>query len=231
MIGGPCAPDVVCHCTLERAGLYRLDAAAAGDVDDGPRDGVPAVGVAAAGADRGADLAADPSQRRLAQEVGGRGLSHLQDGPVGKQCGRARPEVEVAGVVGLPGARREVLRAGQARRQLQDRVAVVVGGRRRAVPGGHPDVARRVDLGSGAAHPDRPVVADRHRLVVSRRPPALGHRDDPAAVGRAVPVVAAVAEDDVAVAQVQTGALQNVGLALSRRARRPRRGRRSRCTC
>ncbi len=86
------------------------------------------------------------------------------------------------------------------------------------VAGGEPDIARGVHLRCRAAHPDRPVVADRHRLVIAGRPATLGHRDDPAAVGRAVAGVAAVAEDDVTVAQVEAGALQDVGriLALAR---------------
>ncbi len=116
-----------------------------------------------------------------------------------------------------PVARCEVLRANQTRRQLQDRVAEVVGGRRRPVPRGDPDVPRPVDLGRGAAHPHGPVVADRHGLVVTRRPAALGYRADPAAVGRAVAVVAPVAEHDVPVAEIQAGPLQDRRRGLSGR--------------
>ncbi len=108
-----------------------------------------------------------------------------------------------------PVARGEVLGASQGRGQLHDGVAEVVGRRRGPVPGGDPDVAGPVHLGCGATHPHRPVVPDRHRLVVARRPAALGHGADPAAVGGAVTVVAPVPEDHVAVAQVQAGPLQN----------------------
>ena len=90
MMGGePCAPEDVCA-LVWRAGSSASASTPllAGDVDDGSRDGVPAVGIAAAGADGGADLTTDPSERGLVQEVGGRRLADLQGGPVGEQCGR-----------------------------------------------------------------------------------------------------------------------------------------------
>ncbi len=136
-------------------------------------------------------------------------LADLQHGSVREQRWRGRPEILVLRVHEGPVVWREVLRAGETRRQFQDRVAEVVGCRRRTVPRCGPDVAGPVDLGRGTSHPHRPVVADRHRLVVARRSATLRCRRDPAAVGRTVPVVAAVAENHVAIAQVQAGALQD----------------------
>ena len=68
----------------------------------------------------------------------------------------------------------------------------------RSVAGGEPDVAPRVDLGSRAPHPHRPLVVSGRRidLIGGDRPAGLGDRHHPPVVGGAVPVVAAEAEDD-----------------------------------
>ena len=113
---------------------------------------------------------------------------------------------------------REQLLEPQLGRQLYDRVAAVVRVSFRPVAGGGPDVAGRVDLGRGAAHPDATLAAVGHaacRVEVAGRSTFLGHRRDPAVVGPAVVGVAGVAELDVAAAQVQPGALQDVGGRLT----------------
>ena len=193
-----------------RVGLHGLEPALARHVDHVPDDGIATPAMAPGQTDAVAmPVPVLPPRFDWFIEIGQLVLADLQRGPVREQRRCGRPEVLVVRVHEGPVARGEVLRAGQARRQLQDRVAEVVGSRRRPVPRGDPDVAGSVNLGSGASHPHGPVVADRYRLVVTRRPAALGHRPDPAAVGRAVPVVAAVAEHHVSVAEVQAGALQN----------------------
>ena len=215
----------------ERAGLHRLEPAAAGDVDDGPRRWRPRRRRSLPQA-----LIGEPIWPPIPPRTTGSGgrrsrtfpparRSRWRAAPVSSTRGRSRSSCR------LPGARREELRAGQARGQLQDRVAVVVGSRRRAVPGGDPDVARRVDLGRGAAHPDGPVVADRHRLVVaraSRRPRAprrpnrcrsRSHRRCRRSRRRRC----RCSGSDRCVAGWRLGPV--------RAGPRPRRGRRSRCTC
>ena len=120
------------------------------------------------------------------------------------------------GVVGRPRGRREVLEQGERRRELEHRVAVVVGvGRRgdRAVAGADPDVAGGVDDRGRAAHPDGALALAGRRVDVElgRGAAGLGHGDHPAVVRRAVAVVAAVAEDDPSAVERQARALQQRG--------------------
>ena len=155
-------------------------------------------------------------------------LACLQSRAVREERGSRRAEVEVRRVVGGPDGRCEQLLLGQLRRELNDRVAPIVGTRRRPVAGRHPDVARTVDLWRRTSHPDGPLGPVRHgprRVVVHDRATGLGHRDDPAVVRLAVPAVAPEPEHDVAVVEIQPGALQEIGGRVPR-ARRVHRHRR-----
>ena len=101
----------------------------------------------------------------------------------------------------------------QGRRQLEDRIAVVVGVLvrvDRSVPGADPDVAVAVDDRCRAAHPDGSLALAGRGVdgEVPGRPARFRNRRHPALVAGAVPVVTAEAEHDLAVVQRQPGALQ-----------------------
>ena len=186
-----------------------LHAVAARHVDRGAEDCRPPVGVGAAAQRAHVQLTAGAAERGLAEQVAGLGLAHLQGGPVRQQGGRRGPEVAVALVVGLPVGRREELRARQSGRELNDRVAAVVGGPRRAVARGGPDVGGSVDLGGSAAHPHSTLGTVGRRVEDATGATPFGHGDDVAVVRRAVALVAPEPEHDVAVAQVEAGALED----------------------
>ena len=93
----------------------------------------------------------------LRPHVGDAGLAGHQHLPV-RQQRRLHRHVEVPGVVRGPRRRGEVLLQAERGGELEHRVAVVVGVRRRrdrAVPRLDPDVARRIDGGGSPAHPHR----------------------------------------------------------------------------
>ena len=160
-------------------------------------------------------LAPDAPERGPVEEIDGAGLACGHDPPVGEQGGSSG-QVEIAGVVRRPRGRREVLQQGQRRRELEDRVAVVVGvGRRgdRAVAGADPDVSGGIDDRCRAAHPDGALALAGRRVDVELGggTAGLGHGDHPAVVGPTVAVVAAVAEDDSSAVERQARALQQRG--------------------
>ncbi len=200
-------------------GLDRDDAGQARQVDRHAHHGDAAVDVVAAGRTDGAPvrpqgglLVSDAAQVRAVEQVddpGFPGQHHLAAG----QQRRGDGHVQVLGVVRGPRARREELHQLQGRRQLQDRIAVVVGllvRVDRAVSGADPDVAMAVDDRRGAAHPDGSLALAGRGVdgEVLGRPARFRHRRHPALVARAVPVVTAEAEHDLAGVQRQPGALQ-----------------------
>ncbi len=173
----------------------------------------------------------DPAEIGLVQEVGVGRLADLQDRPVREQRRRARPQVQVARVVARPRRGGEELGTGQARRQLQDRVAEVVRQstttrspwpprccppsrpRARRRPSTRPRRGRSAPPGSSAAsrrprapsRPSRCRSSSHRRCRRSRRRRCRCSGSDRCVAGwRPGPVPAG---------------------------RRPRRGRRSRCTC
>ena len=134
------------------------------------------------------------------EHVGGLGLAHLEDEPVGKQGGGARPEVEVRSVVAEPGGGGERVEQLHGGAELEHAVALVVGvarGVERAVARGHPDIALGVDGRCRPTHPHRPLAVAglvghrEHRRVGS----VLGSRDHQAVIGIAVTGVAPEAHD------------------------------------
>ncbi len=117
-----------------------------------------------------------------------------------------------------PGGRAEVLEQRQRGRELEHRVAVVVGvaGRvARAVADRHPQVAVPVHDRGGASHPDRPLALAGRRVHLEGREgtAALGCGHQPPVVVRAVPRVAAVADDHPSGVQRQGHPLQ-LGLGI-----------------
>ncbi len=101
----------------------------------------------------------------------------------------------------------------QGRRELEHRVAVVIGVARRvhrAVARGDPDVARGIHHRCGAAHPHCTLVLTGGRVHGEdlRRPSGFGHGDHATPVGGAVAVVAAKPEHDMPGIERQPGALQ-----------------------
>ncbi len=193
-------------------GLDRDDAGQARQVDRHALHSDTAVDVVAAGRSQGGLLVADAAQVRAVEQVDDPGLPGQHHLAVGQQRRRDR-HVQVLGVVRGPRARREELHQLQGRRQLQDRIAVVVGVLvrvDRSVPGADPDVAVAVDDRCRAAHPDGSLALPGRGVdgEVPRRPARFRNCRHPALVAGAVPVVTAEAEHDLAGVQGQPGALQ-----------------------
>ena len=136
-------------------------------------------------------------------------LSDLEGEAVRKQHRRARAEVDVATVEGLPARRRPVVEPDRARVELQDRLLVVEGRARVDVAGREPHVAGRVD---GGAFPEAQIapspwvaVESTSKVCRRRRPRAP---NQPSVVSRAVSVIAAVPDADLPVFDRQAGPLQ-----------------------
>ena len=139
-------------------------------------------------------------------------------------------------VVGGPRRRGEVLEERERRRELEHRVAVVVGVARRvhrAVAGLDPDVAVRRPP-PGPRRPSRWRPGSRRGRVdgeVGGGAAGLGHGDHPAVVRGAVAEVPPEAEDDPAGVERQPRPLQEGGREWSPPGRRPGSARPSRSPC
>ncbi len=188
------------------------DSAQAGQEDSGPHHRGPTGHIVIAYRAVGCHLAADPPEVAGVEEVGGTRLAGRHHLAAGHQCGR-HGQIEVSCVVGGPRAGGEVLEELQSRRQLEDRVAVVVhvpGRRDRAVAHANPQVSGAVDHRRRATHPDRPLTLPGCRIdgKILRSTAGLAHRNQPSSVGGTVSVVAAEAEHHLVGVEGQGGPLQ-----------------------
>ena len=133
-------------------------------------------------------LAADTAQVGLVEHVGRLATCPTsKTSPFGQECRGRGPEVEVGGVVAVPGRRGERVEQLHGRAELEHAVALVVGVGRQvvgAVARGHPHVALGVDGGGRAAHPHRPlaVTGRTGHGVDGRGRAVLGSRDHQAVV-------------------------------------------------
>ena len=124
-------------------------------------------GSAEAGAHRGRrNLAADASEGTLAQHVPGSALAGDEDPAARDEHGAQRPEVLVAGVVACPGRGGEEAFELERGRELDHRIAAVVGAGGGAIADRDVEVARRVDhrparCPDGSFADDRDPVRDR----------------------------------------------------------------------
>ena len=112
-IGGPGELLASVHSVVSDGGALDVWMASnplhAGDVGHCTHDGVTAVGVRSAADGRRCELAPDPAEVALVQQVGRLRLADLEGGPVGKQRRRRRSQVVVVRVVRGPIARGEEL--------------------------------------------------------------------------------------------------------------------------
>ena len=132
-------------------------------------------------------LAPDSPQVRAVEQVDGAGLAGDGHLSVGEED-RLHRQIEIARVVRRPGGGREELEQLQRRRELEDRVAVVVsapGRGHRTVARADPDVASTVDRGCSSS-PSRSHLAAGPvpRRPRSRRASRLPRRPTPPSRGR-----------------------------------------------
>ena len=160
-------------------------------------------------------LAADATEGGPSSRYTMRDLPASTTWPSGSRAGAVDMSRSCALLRG-PDRRCEVLLERQRRRELEHRVAVVVGlADEYTEP--LPASTQMLPLASttGAAPPIQMAPwlspAAESTVKTSRRAAGLGHRDHPAAVGGAVAVVAAHAEDHAAGVERQPGALQQRG--------------------
>jgi hypothetical protein len=188
------------------------DAAEAREVDRGAERRAPSVDIVRADRTQQGLLATDPPEVGAVEQIGDLALAGDHHLPVGQQD-RLHREVEVVAVVRCPRGRSEELFELQCRRELEDRVAVVIGevGRsHRAVAGADPDVAAGIDGGCSPAHPDGSLLLVGTGVdgEIQRCATGLPHRHHPSPVRTTIPVVAPEPEHHLARVERQTGALQ-----------------------
>ena len=160
---------------------------------------------------------AHASEARRGQQVAHSPFADLEHQSARQQQRHARAEVGVAAIKTRPVGRRPVVEHAEVGGIELDHRLLVAEGPARAVPSRHPDVARGIERRGITRRPYGALAGAGVDLKRLDRASPLTCRDQPAVVGAAVAIVAALADEHLARIKRQRRPLKLVEWSASRR--------------